>query len=129
MKKWIKRVAIAVVALTAIGLATAWCLQRTSGKVATFETAKVLRGNLLVTIAASGTLEPEEVVDVGAQISGRILSFGKATDGKTVDYGAVVTQDAVMANAEALAELVRASRIRASPLPTVGSCRTRTRVP
>jgi rhamnosyltransferase len=40
-----------------------------------------------------------------------------------------LTQDAVMANAEALAELVRASRIRASPLPTVGSCRTRTRVP
>jgi HlyD family secretion protein len=97
MKKWIKRVAIAVAALTAVGLATAWCLQRTNSKVATFETAKVLRGNLLVTIAASGTLEPEEVVDVGAQISGRILSFGKATDGKTVDYGAVVTQDAVMA--------------------------------
>ena len=37
----------------------------------------VQRGDLLATINATGTLEPEEVVDVGAQIAGEIESFGK----------------------------------------------------
>ncbi len=37
-----------------------------------FETARVVRGDLAVTIHASGTLAPREVVEVGAEISGRI---------------------------------------------------------
>ena len=97
MKKWITRLIVVIVVLGAVGTATAWYLRRGNGQSVTFETAKVTRGNLLVTIGASGTLEPEEVVDVGAQISGRILSFGKGTDGKTVDYGSGVAQDAVVA--------------------------------
>lgn len=97
MKKWIKRMVVVIVVLGAVGTTAAWYLRRENGQTVTFETAKVTRGNLLVSIGASGTLEPEEVVDVGAQISGRILSFGKGTDGKSVDYGSVVAQDAVVA--------------------------------
>lgn len=41
-----------------------------------FRTAIVQRANLLATISATGTVEPEEVVDVGAQVAGRILSLG-----------------------------------------------------
>ena len=38
-------------------------------------------------INATGTVEPEEVVDVGAQVAGRIVEFGKDTQtGKTIDY-------------------------------------------
>jgi HlyD family secretion protein len=37
-------------------------------------------------INASGTLVPEEVVDVGAQVAGRILRFGEDLDGKPVNY-------------------------------------------
>ena len=97
MKIWMKRTAVAVVLAGAIGAAALWSRQQGSGQATSFETAKVTRGNLLVTIAASGTLEPEEVVDVGAQISGRILSFGKDADGKPVDYGSIVEKDAVIA--------------------------------
>jgi len=38
-------------------------------------------------ISASGTIEPEEVVDVGAQVAGLIKSFGTDVQGKTIDYG------------------------------------------
>jgi HlyD family secretion protein len=41
-----------------------------------FRTVPVQRGDLLSTIGATGTIEPEEVVDVGAQVAGRILDFG-----------------------------------------------------
>ena len=33
-------------------------------------TAAVTRGEVAATISASGTIEPEEVVDVGAQVAG-----------------------------------------------------------
>ena len=97
MKKWIKRSVMAVVLLGVIGGAGAWFLRRGDGQAISFETAKVTRGDLVVTISASGTLEPEEVVDVGAQISGRIVSFGKDTAGKSIDYGSVVERNAVVA--------------------------------
>ena len=40
-----------------------------------YTTAKVDRGNLDLVIRATGTLEPEEVVDVGAQVAGLITTF------------------------------------------------------
>ena len=62
-----------------------------------YQTRQVTRGNLLVAISATGTVEPEEVVDVGAQVAGQILSFGKDANGKTVDYGSVVESGTVLA--------------------------------
>src|SRR5206468_2124412 len=38
-----------------------------------YRMAEVKRGDLLATISATGTLEPEEVVDVGAQVAGQIM--------------------------------------------------------
>ena len=62
-----------------------------------FRTVEVTRGNLLVSIGATGTLEPEEVVDVGAQVAGQIMSFGKDAKGKAVDYGSAVEAGMVLA--------------------------------
>jgi HlyD family secretion protein len=70
-----------------------------------FRIAEVKRGELMVTISATGTLEPEEVVDVGAQVLGRIKEFGPdsraATDpkyaGKHVDYNSVVKEGDLLA--------------------------------
>jgi HlyD family secretion protein len=45
-----------------------------------FRMATVKRGDLLMTIGATGTLEPEELVDVGAQVVGRIKEFGLDPD-------------------------------------------------
>jgi len=57
----------------------------------------VMRGDLQAIISATGTVEPEEVVDVGAQVAGRIVAFGKDKDGKTVDYGSVVEAGTILA--------------------------------
>src|SRR5437868_12686157 len=44
---------------------------------ATYRTEKVVRGDLHITVRATGTVEPEETVDVGAQVVGRIKELGK----------------------------------------------------
>jgi len=64
-----------------------------------FTTAKVERGNLDLVIRATGTLEPEEVVDVGAQVAGLINEFGKDLDhpDKLIDYNSRVEKDTLLA--------------------------------
>jgi HlyD family secretion protein len=42
-----------------------------------FRVEKVTRGDLRITVRATGTVEPEETVDVGAQVVGRIKELGK----------------------------------------------------
>jgi HlyD family secretion protein len=87
---------IAVVAVVA-ALALLGYLLRGSGTSAGFKTVQVKRGDLQATISATGTVEPEEVVDIGAQVAGKIVTFGKDKDGKAVDYGSVVEAGMVLA--------------------------------
>ncbi|MCX8043752.1 MAG: efflux RND transporter periplasmic adaptor subunit [Desulfobacterota bacterium] len=87
-------------------------------KPSPFVTATVKRGDLIATISATGTVEPEDVIDVGAQVAGRIISFGKDKNGKEIDYGSEVEEGTVLAQiddalyaadvAQARAALVRA---------------------
>ena len=69
--------------------------------VVPFRTVAVKRDNLLSTISSTGTVEPEEVVDVGAQVVGIIKSLGidpgDPAKKKTIDYGSVVHKDTVLA--------------------------------
>jgi len=62
-----------------------------------FRTVAVKRSDLVAMIGATGTVEPEEVVDVGAQVAGQISSFGKDKNGKPIDYGSVVDEGTVLA--------------------------------
>ena len=55
-----------------------------------FRTEPVEKGDLMSIISASGTVEPEELVNVGAQVTGKIMEFGTDVDGKLVDYGSKV---------------------------------------
>jgi HlyD family secretion protein len=87
---------ISVVALVAALALTAYLL-RGSEKSAGFRTVQVKRGDLQATISATGTVEPEEVVDIGAQVAGRIVTFGKDKNGEEVDYGSVVEAGMVLA--------------------------------
>ncbi|MGA8573599.1 MAG: efflux RND transporter periplasmic adaptor subunit [Desulfobaccales bacterium] len=68
------------------------------GRSAVFTTVPVRRGDLLATISATGTVEPEQVIDIGAQVEGIILSFGRDANGKLVDYGSVVKKNEVLAH-------------------------------
>jgi HlyD family secretion protein len=74
-----------------------WLWQRNHSDNVSFRTAPVYRGDLLAAISATGTVEPEEVVDIGAQVAGKIVSFGTDKDGKPVDYGSNVGAETVLA--------------------------------
>ena len=63
-----RMVALVGVGLIA-GLATWWSLAGGHVKIS-LKTALVKRGDVTSTISASGTIEPEEVGDVGAQVAG-----------------------------------------------------------
>jgi len=98
MQRFLKIPVIAVVAvLLAIGSGAWWWHTRNSSPWS-YRTATVSRGDVAATISASGTIEPVEVVDVGAQVAGLIKSFGTDINSKTVDYGSVVDEGAVLAN-------------------------------
>ncbi len=97
MKPMIKTVIAALIVLGVIGATVAWYQKGGNGNSDIFRTAQLTRGDIRLTISATGTVEPEEVIDVGAQVAGRILSFGQDVNGKTVDYGSVVDQGTVLA--------------------------------
>jgi HlyD family secretion protein len=63
-----------------------------------FRTAKIERGDLITTVDATGTLEPLEVVDVGAQVAGLIESFGKDANGHEIDYRSPVEAKMILAH-------------------------------
>ncbi len=65
-----------------------------------FTTVKVDRGNLDLVIRATGTLEPEEVIDVGAQVAGLIVSFGHDLDhpDQPIDYNSRVQAGTLLAH-------------------------------
>jgi HlyD family secretion protein len=97
MKRSVKRNIFILIAIGLIGVAVVLLGRRGNGESISFRTAPVSRGDLVVSISATGTVEPEEVVDVGAQVAGRILSFGEDADGKTVDYGSTVKKGTILA--------------------------------
>lgn len=95
-----KLIFVTLAFLGAVGGTVAYYARHTSAPtVVRFQTVPVTRGDLLSTIGATGTLEPEEVVDVGAQVMGSILEFGPdpQKQGKLIDYGTIVAKGTVLA--------------------------------
>ena len=88
---------LALVILVLAGGAGAWWWHHRHHAPVSLRTALVQRGDVAATISASGTIEPEEVVDVGAQVAGQIQSFGTDIHGKMIDYGSVIADGAVLA--------------------------------
>src|SRR5208337_4006034 len=92
----IRSIILIAIALSVIG-AGAWLLRAKGDKGPIFRTVAVKRGDLEATISATGTVEPVVVVDVGAQVSGIISSFGKDKSGKMIDYSSPVEAGTVLA--------------------------------
>ncbi len=97
MKYLIKRAVLVLILLGVVGTAAAAYFWRDNRQSVSFRTASVTRGDLVVSLRATGTVEPEEVINVGAQVAGQIVSFGRDTQGKTVDYGSTVEAGTVLA--------------------------------
>ena len=94
-----RRLLIFLVVLGALAGGGYWYWQRATARPVSFKTAPVHRGELQLTISATGTAEPEEVVDVGAQVAGQVKSLGPDPQDsmRTVDYGTAVEQGTVLA--------------------------------
>ncbi|MFT3685183.1 MAG: efflux RND transporter periplasmic adaptor subunit [Phycisphaerales bacterium] len=74
-----------------------WYQQRSRTTAVSYRTAQVKRQDITATISATGTVVPEDVVDVGTQVNGQVATFGKDTDGKTVDYRSTVKEGELLA--------------------------------
>src|SRR5579862_1212432 len=92
-KNWVVVLAVPVVVLAG-GI---WWWHSRGGEKLSFTTTEVKRGDAVATISASGTIEPLEVVDIGAQVEGRNSAFGTDAAGKTVDYGSTVAEGSLLA--------------------------------
>ncbi len=96
-KKWIIIIVIAVVVLVSGGLLLwsqrAKATKEEASSAPEIKTATVERGNIEVTIDATGTIEPLNIVEVSSKASGKILEI-------TVEEGDYVEQDAVIARIE-----------------------------
>ncbi len=91
---------VVLLALASIGGGgAAWYFYEENEQPTTFRTVPVERGDLQATISSTATIEPEEVVDIGAQVAGMIKFFGKDPREKTkdVDYGTPVEEGTVLA--------------------------------
>lgn len=74
-----------------------WREGRTGPAAASYRTAVIKRADITSVISATGTVVPEDVVDVGSQVNGQIALFGVDTDGNPVDYRSTVEEGAVLA--------------------------------
>ncbi len=72
----------------------AWRVFFSGGDEAALLTAEVTRGDIEQTVVATGTLEPKEMVSVGAQVSGRLEKLN-------VEVGQVVKQGELIAQIDA----------------------------
>jgi HlyD family secretion protein len=98
------RTIIAILAvLSTLGAGFAgWYYYYGSHSAPVYRTAAVERGNLLATISATGTIQPEEGIDVGSQVAGMIKEFGRdprdpSNTARFVDYGTPVEPETVLA--------------------------------
>jgi HlyD family secretion protein len=96
-----KRLIIWLVLLAALGaggyFGWQWYQDQSKAAPATYRFGEVKRTDIISSISATGTLVPEDVVDIGAQVNGPVASFGVGTDGKPVDYRSMVTEGSVLA--------------------------------
>jgi HlyD family secretion protein len=95
---------ISLIAVVAAGVKF-YSEYRQSSTAVQFRTATVERGDVVESVDATGTLEPEELIDVGAQVVGRIKEFGVDPRGendptfadKRIDYGSTVHAGTILA--------------------------------
>ena len=98
MAVW-RKIGVIVVVAVLVGGGWYWWQERQSraGEQVQYKTVNLQRRDLIDAISATGTIEPEELVDVGAQVGGMVANFGTDVDGKTIDYGSSVKAGMVLA--------------------------------
>ena len=81
MKRFFKQLVIVAVVVVLLIVGAMWWHSHDRPTL-TFTTVALKRGDIAATIGATGTIEPQEVVDVGAQVAGRVSTFCTDKEGK-----------------------------------------------
>lgn len=102
-----KGIAIAAIALVIIGFAVSLLFRGEDKTAPKFITAETQRGDLTVTVTATGTLAPLNQVDVGSEISGTIESIA-------VDFNDRVKRGEVLARINTDEQQARVVQTRAA---------------
>ena len=97
MQRLLKKAPVLIGIIVLAGGVGGWQWHLRNGHSVVFTTATMKRGDLVATITATGTIEPIEVIDVGAQVAGLIKSFGKDKNGNAIDYGSVIEEGTILA--------------------------------
>lgn len=101
--KILKPVILVVAAAAVAGGGWFWYSVRAKASAGPhYSTTPVVRSDLVKSISATGTVEPEELVNVGAQVSGKITAFEKDSNNEEVDYGSPVKAGMVLARIDDL---------------------------
>jgi HlyD family secretion protein len=99
--RWMRKLLLLLAGVLLLGGAGwgVWRWQASGSKGPQYRTERSARGKLVATIGATGTLVPEEVIDVGAQVAGQIIGFGTDLDNssKPIDYRSRVEKSTVLA--------------------------------
>jgi len=90
-----KRAIIVLVIIAAIGAGAGAYYVRRGGQEITVNTSPVSRGDVIDTVASTGTLQAVITVTVGAQVSGKIAWLG-------ADFNSIVKKDQVIAKLDPL---------------------------
>lgn len=107
-----RQMGIAAAAIVAAGAGAFFVLGK--DKTPKYETSQVTRGDLEVTISASGKVQPKDYVDVGAQVSGQLQVF-TAEIGEKVEKGDLLAQiDETVAAAKVEADRAQLKELQAS---------------
>jgi len=87
-----KKIIAVVIVLAALASGGFWWWNAKARTGTSYSFATVKRGRLEATVGSTGTLQPREIVDVGAQVVGRIIYIGpdSTTQSKIVDWGSEV---------------------------------------
>ncbi|MEN6441103.1 MAG: efflux RND transporter periplasmic adaptor subunit [Syntrophobacter sp.] len=112
MNRVVKR-GLPVVVVVGILAVVLYFIKSGGSQVFLFKTAPVEKGDLQAAISATGTIEPEELVDIGAQVAGKIVAFGKDKSGRQIDYGSEVEKGMVLAQIDDAIYAADAAQARA----------------
>lgn len=98
LKRMIKYGIFAVIAAGAVFSGIYYFSGRNTEGAVSYYTELVRIGDVVDAISATGTVEPEELINVGAQVQGMIQKFGTDSEGNSIDYGSRVTEGMILAH-------------------------------
>lgn len=113
---------LATLAAATLGLGYAYTQnRRVAAQPINYRTELVRLGDLEFTVGATGTVEPEEVVDVGAQVMGRIREIGPDPQAnsdsaatRTIDYGSTVEEGMLLAQIDSAVYVAQRDQAQAN---------------